>query len=167
MAVREVLVWPDKRLRQPCLPVNEFGEYLEVLVKDLIDTMYQKDGVGISAPQIGVPLNLFVLSGELFGLLSKEKVFVNTEIISTGGRLTSVMEGCLSFPGIFAPIKRFDTVTCRYQNIKGSPVEETFEGFKARAILHEYDHIEGTLMIDHLSKLKQKSVKQKLRKKKK
>lgn len=166
MAIREILIWPDKRLRERCLKVEEFGEDLEPLVKDLIDTMYQKDGVGISAPQIGVPLNLFVLSGELFGLLSKEKVFINTEIISTGGTMTSVMEGCLSFPGVFVPIKRYDTVTCRYQDIKGSFVEETFEGFQARAVFHEYDHVEGTLMVDHLSKLKQRAVKQKLRKKK-
>ncbi|HEY8431559.1 MAG TPA: peptide deformylase [Sandaracinaceae bacterium] len=158
MAIRTILHYPDKRLRNPGRPVTEFGPELEKLVEDMAETMYAAPGVGLAATQIGEPLRLFVIDiaqGE--DQPSDLKVFVNPEILERHGSQIWE-EGCLSFPGVHEEIERAERVKVRAQDVKGKHFELEADGLLAVAIQHEYDHLEGKLMIDHLGLIRRRIV---------
>lgn len=115
------------------------------LAVSLIETMKEKYGVGLAANQVGIPLRVFVAGSEGVGF-----AFFNPEIISTTGE-TTFEEGCLSFPGLFLPIKRPETVKIKYQDMNGVWQEKEFSGLTARIVLHEYDHMEGIVYTSKLS----------------
>ncbi len=158
MAIRTILHYPDKRLRNPGLPVSDFGPELQVLIDDMAETMYAAPGVGLAAPQIGVSKRLFIVdvaTGE--DEPSDLRVFVNPEFVAKEGKV-SWEEGCLSFPGVHEDVKRAERVTVRALDRHGEPFELEADGLLAIAVQHEYDHLEGKLMIDHLSVLKRRLV---------
>lgn len=158
MAIRTILHYPDKRLREAGKPVTDFGPEFQALVDDMAETMYAAPGVGLAAPQIGVPLRLFVIdiaTGD--DEPSDFRVFVNPEFVEKHGEI-EWEEGCLSFPGIHESIDRAERVKVRAQDRNGAFFELEAEGLLAVAIQHEYDHIVGTLMIDHLGALKKRMV---------
>ena len=158
MAVRTILHYPDKRLRNKGLPVTDFGPELERLVEDMAETMYAAPGVGLAAPQIGVSKRIFfidVATGD--DQPSDLRVFINPEIIELVGTLI-FEEGCLSFPGVHEEVKRAERVSVRAQDITGAFFELEADGLLAVAIQHENDHLNGELMIDHLSLLKRRMV---------
>ena len=158
MAIRSILQYPDKRLRSPGKPVTRFDDELRKLVDDMAETMYAAPGVGLAAPQIGVSLRLFVVdvaSGE--DAPSDLRTFINPEIIDAQGEV-AYEEGCLSFPGVHEEILRAERIKVRAQDIEGNPFELEAEGLLAIAIQHEHDHLEGTLMVDHLSLLRRRLV---------
>ena len=158
MAIRPILHYPDKRLRDAGAPVTEFGPELVRLVHDMAETMYAAPGVGLAAPQIGEGLRLFIVdvaTGE--DEPSELRVFANPEIVSLDG--TQLWEeGCLSFPGIHEEIERAERVTVRARDEKGEPFELEADGLLAVAIQHENDHLDGKLMIDHLGLIRRRLV---------
>jgi peptide deformylase len=155
MAVRTILHYPDARLREPGKKVPAMTDELRQLVDDMAETMYAAPGVGLAATQIGEPWQIFVVDCAPEGEPSDFKVFVNPEILSTEG--TRVFEeGCLSFPTAREEVERADRVRVRAQNREGQWYELEAEGLLATAIQHEYDHLQGILMIDHLGPLKKR-----------
>ena len=158
MAIRTILHYPDKRLRRPGRPVTEFGEELQTLVDDMAETMYAAPGVGLAATQIGVTQRVFlvdVATGQ--DEASDLRVFVNPEIIERHGTI-GWEEGCLSFPGVHEDVQRAERVKVRAQDRHGETFELEADGLLAVAIQHENDHLDGKLMIDHLSILKRRLV---------
>jgi peptide deformylase len=158
MAVRPILHYPDKRLRNPGKPVARFDAELRQLVDDMAETMYAAPGVGLAAPQIGVSLRLFVIdvaAGD--DAPSQLRTFINPEIIERSGEV-SYEEGCLSFPGVHEEIDRAERVKVRAQDIDGNSFELEADGLLAIAIQHENDHLDGTLMVDRLSLLRRRLV---------
>ena len=158
MAVRTILHYPDKRLREQAKPVTRFDDELARLLEDMAETMYAAPGVGLAAPQIGVPLRIFVIdvaSGD--NEPSDLRVFINPELVETNGEVCNE-EGCLSFPGVQEEVWRAERVRVRAQNAKGEPFELEADGFLAIAVQHEHDHLIGKLMVDHLSMLRRRLV---------
>jgi peptide deformylase len=135
------------------------------LSQDMFETMYNANGVGLAAPQIGLGIRMFVVDAEPMdeeNLVGFKKVFINAQIIEESGKEWSYEEGCLSLPGLRADILRKDRVHIRYYDENWQLHEETYEGLAARVIQHEYDHIDGILFIDHLSPFKRKLLQGKL-----
>lgn len=146
MALRNIRKFGDDVLRKKCREVEEIDDRLLTLIEDMKETMYEADGVGLAAPQVGVLKKVFVIDiGE--GPL----VFINAEILETSGSQTDE-EGCLSLPGETEEVIRPNYVRARALNEKGEEFEIEAEELLARAILHEYDHLNGTLFIDRVKK---------------
>jgi len=159
MAILDVLVFPNPVLREPAAKVTEFDNDLKRLVSDMWETMYLSKGVGLAAPQIGRLQKLFVSDWE-----GNKRVVINPEIVETEGMEINE-EGCLSFPGIYEEVKRPSRVRIRYQDENGELHEDTVEGHLARIYSHESDHLNGKLLIDHLSALKRTFLRKKMSRK--
>jgi peptide deformylase len=146
----KVVCYPSDVLRQKADNVTEFDEALRQTARDMIETMYAANGVGLAAQQVGLTIRMAVLNCD--GKPGDELVLVNPEIIDSSGKLTSE-EGCLSFPGIFSKIQRAAQVKVRYQDLDGN--EQTLEagGLPARAVQHELDHLDGVLICDRMSRV--------------
>lgn len=148
-----ILTFPDPRLREISLPVQEIGEDIRSLVRNnMIPALFSQGAAGIAAPQVGHLLRIFLLDGRLLpggSDLSPAVVCINPEIKPWGARV-SREEGCLSFPGAFAKITRTRGVHMRALDLDGNPFEITNYELAARVILHEMDHLDGKLMCDHL-----------------
>ena len=157
MAIRKILHYPDKRLRIPAEPVTDFGPELQSLVDDMAETMYAAPGVGLAAPQIGVSKRLFIIDISDGEGPSDLRVFINPTIVQADGEI-GWEEGCLSFPGVHQEIRRAEKVRVKAQDRHGKWFELEADGLMAVAVQHENDHVEGRLMIDHLSPLKRRIV---------
>ncbi len=160
MAVRKITEYPEEVLAQVGKPVEKFDDELAALCKDMFETMYEAEGVGLAAPQIGLDLRLFVMDCEGIKLIA-----ANPEIIETGGEQSS-QEGCLSLGKVPAVVVRPMTARLRAQNVKGEWFEAEAEGYAARAFMHETDHCDGKLFIDHLPKLRREMIVTKFKKEK-
>jgi peptide deformylase len=163
MAIRTILHYPDKRLRVKAENVREITPEIRELVDDMAETMYAAPGVGLAAPQIGVALRIFVIDVAPSDAPSDLKVFINPEIVTRNG-VTTWEEGCLSFPGLHEEIERAEQVTVRAMGLDGKTFELSADGLLAIAIQHENDHLEGMLMIDHVSLLKRRMMDREMRK---
>lgn len=152
MTVRKITEFPADVLGMVGLPVTEFNSALADLCADMFDTMYDAEGVGLAAPQIGLNLRLFVMDCDGIKLIA-----ANPEIISTDGE-QSGQEGCLSVGKVPAVLVRPMKARLRAQDEKGEWFERDAEGYAARAFLHETDHCDGKLFIDHLPKLRRDMV---------
>ncbi len=164
MAIRTILHYPDKRLREPGLPVTDFGPALQALVDDMAETMYAAPGVGLAATQIGEAKRLFlvdVATGD--DEPSDLRVFVNPEILESRGE-EEMDEGCLSVPGFYETVRRADWVRVRALDRHGQPFELETDGLLAVCIQHELDHLDGKLFVDYLSSLKRDRIRRKLEK---
>jgi len=163
MAIRKIELYPSDVLREKAKEVEKFDEELQKLLDDMVETMRQARGAGLAGNQVGVPLRVIVVD---FGALEgKEdiKYFINPEIVSEEGeRIDS--EGCLSFPQIFVEVKRPKKIKVRALDREGKTFEIEGEDFLSKALSHEVDHLNGVLMIDHLSPLKRQFVKKKIKK---
>ncbi len=156
VAIRPILHYPDKRLREPGLPVEKFDDELQTLVDDMAETMYAAPGVGLAATQIGVPLRLFIIDVAVDeDAASDLRVFINPDLVELVGT-TSFNEGCLSFPGAREDINRAEKVRVKALDRHGKPFEMMAEGLMAIAVQHENDHLDGKLMIDRLSILRRR-----------
>jgi len=156
MSLLDIRVFPEPSLRTPAREVATFDRELEVFIRDLWETMLAFDGVGLAATQVGVGLSVCVISWK-----ENRLILVNPRIVLEEGEQVGD-EGCLSFPGIFEKVRRPMKVRVEAQDEKGKPVSIEAEGFLARALCHEIDHLEGRLLIDHLSPLKREIVRKKL-----
>ena len=162
-------------LRQLAEDIDKDYPNLEKLIADMWDTMYESNGVGLAAPQINRSIRLFVIdTAQMFENMDDDEkaeypdnpgtkqVFINAHVVSLDGEQWSYNEGCLSIPKIREDVNRTREVTLRFLDEQFVQHEKTFNGISARVILHEYDHIEGKLFIDHISLLKRKLMKGKL-----
>lgn len=161
--IREILEYPDARLREVAKPVAEVTAEIQALVDDMAETMYDAPGCGLAANQIGADHRIFVVDCAGEDEPSQLLVFINPEIIEKDGVLTWE-EGCLSFPGVTEEIKRAERVKVRALDRSGKSFELEAEGLLAVAIQHETDHLNGVLMIDKLSALKKRMMGRKLAK---
>ena len=149
MGIRKIVTIGDDTLRKHCKPQEKFDRRLGVLLKDMAETMYKAEGVGLAAPQVGILRRVAVVdvTEDHSGLLE----MVNPEIVEREGSQTG-REGCLSLPGRQGVVTRPRKVRVRYQDRNGNITEREAEGFEARAICHEMDHLDGQLYIDIMNR---------------
>jgi peptide deformylase len=139
--------YPQKVLAGPAKPVEKIDDGIRLLVAKMTDIMVGHKGVGLAAPQAGVPLRLFIIS--LDGTREKVRVYINPKVVP-GGNLERNEEGCLSVPGVYAKIKRYSRATVTATDLDGKTFTEQAEGLYARALQHEFDHIEGITIVNRL-----------------
>jgi peptide deformylase len=161
-------------LRKVSAPIDANHPNLSELIESMWETMYESNGVGLAAPQVNRNIRLFVMDSQQIFVNVEEgddvypdapgikRVFINAQIIETGGNDWVYNEGCLSIPKIREDVLRAETVTLSYLDEKFVQQQETFNGMTARVILHEYDHIEGKLFIDYIKPLRKKMLQGKL-----
>jgi peptide deformylase len=170
MAIKEIITYPDDRLRIVARPVADpTAEEVRQLAQDLADTMYDAPGVGLASTQIGSDLRVVVTDTEWRSEdgVRDLKVWVNPEILWSSEDTEVFEEGCLSVPEIYEEVERPAAIRLRWQDLEGGRHESAFDGFQAVALQHEFDHLDGKLFIDKLKPLKQKLLKKKLHKRKK
>ncbi len=160
-----IVMYGDAVLRKRATDIEK-GTDLTELIADMYETMYEANGIGLAAPQIGKSIRLFIVDGTTLEdeptLKDFKKVFVNPQVLDEHGEEWGFEEGCLSIPNIREEVWRKETVRIKYFDEKWNAFEEEFDGMKARIIQHEYDHIEGKLFTDYLSPLKKRMLKGKL-----
>lgn len=170
MALLDLLIHPDRRLRTTASPVSNFDASLEVLTQNMFETMYERRGIGLAATQVNVHQRVVVMDipeerdGEEQSALSRPMILINPEIIASSAELAPYEEGCLSLPGQYAEVMRPAEIRYRYQDLQGNVHEDTARGLLAVCIQHEIDHLNGVLFIDHLSTLKRERIEKKLAK---
>ena len=150
MAVRKIVKYGAPSLREKSKEVIKISKKIQALVEDLYDTMYATNGVGLAAPQIGENVRVFVVDVGTDPKTMNPITFINPKIIKKEGAINSY-EGCLSFPEAYTNVRRYKSVKIKALNIKGRPfvMEVTDGSLLARAIQHEFDHLNGVLFIDH------------------
>ncbi|MBK8978878.1 MAG: peptide deformylase [Planctomycetes bacterium] len=158
----EVVIYPGPALRRGGKKVETFDAELARIAGEMLEVMYRSHGVGLAAPQVGLDLALFVLNptGERDDR-SQEMVLVNPEIVGRKGQEFGE-EGCLSFPRLYAEVERNKRITVTYQDLQGQPQELRCEGFLARIVQHELDHLRGVLFVDRLSSVEKLRVRSRL-----
>ena len=161
--IRPILRLGADTLHTPALPVDAVTPAIDQLVADMIDTMYAAPGIGLAAPQIGVPLRIFVVDLSVGRQASNLLVFINPEFVERSG-MQLEEEGCLSVPGFEATVVRPERATVKGLNRQGVPHQVTGDGLLARAFQHEMDHLDGTLFVDRLRGLKRDVIVRKIRK---
>jgi peptide deformylase len=148
MAILPIVMHPDPILEKECEKVTDFDKKLKKLLANMYDTMLEADGVGLAAPQVGIDLQVAVVDiGDESGTIE----LINPEIIDADGTQTD-LEGCLSFPGLYGEVTRPYVIKVRTQDRKGRMIEFQAEGFLARAIQHEIDHLHGILFTSKVEK---------------
>ena len=162
MAVLPVVKFPDKVLKTRAVEVAQITAEDRRLVKNMIDTMYAENGVGLAANQVGVLRRIFVASSDQ--IKGNEQVYFNPKILKKEGTLRE-FEGCLSVPEYYEPVKRAKKVRMRAMTLEGQQMEVEVEGLLSRIFQHEIDHLDGILFIDRLGILKSKLTRNKLSKK--
>jgi len=164
MAIRDILIIPDPRLRLTSEPVSAVDKGVRTLVDDMFETMYAAPGIGLAAIQIGVPLRLITMDLAKKDDEKEPHVFINPEITWSSEETSSYDEGCLSIPEYYEEVERPAKVRVKYTDIDGKQHEIEAEGLLATCLQHEIDHINGVLFIDHISKLKRDMVMKKFKK---
>ena len=154
MALRDIIILPDKRLRLRSKPIAEIDANIRGLVGDMFETMYEAPGIGLAAVQVGVPARVVVMDLSKRETEAEPKVLINPEITWSSEEKSTYEEGCLSIPEIHEDVERPARVKVKYLDLEGKPHEEDAEGLFATCIQHEIDHLNGVLFIDHISKLK-------------
>ena len=164
MAVKKILLYPDPLLFLRSAKIKVFDKNLVNLSKDLIDTMYDADGVGLAAPQIGINKRIFVMDCSSENEEKDCRVVINPEIEHASEELGSYKEGCLSIPGITEEISRPKVIKVLYQDVNGVLQRDTYDDLWSICFQHELDHLNGKLFIDHLRPMKKILVKNKMKK---
>lgn len=183
MAIRDIIEVPDKRLKTISDPVEAVSDTTRALMDDMLETMYDANGIGLAAIQIGVPQRVIVMdlkgkdepemaedgaadAPEEDDPLADEgpRFFVNPEIVWTSEEMNNYQEGCLSVPGFYDDVERPAQCRVRFLDYDGKPQEMACDGLLATCIQHEMDHLDGIVFLDHLSRLKRQIVLKKIRK---
>lgn len=162
-----IVAYGDPVLKKETEEIDQDYPFLQDLIDNMFETMYNAEGVGLAAPQIGKSIRLFVVDASPFEeeepkLKDFKKVFINPIILEEEGKVWNFNEGCLSIPGIREDVSRQPKITIEYYDRDFNLVEETYDGLAARVIQHEYDHIEGILFTDLINPLKRRLLKSKL-----
>ena len=162
-----ITVYGDPVLRKVTTDIDKNYKDLDILINDMFETMYNADGVGLAAPQIGLTDRIFVvdltpLAEEDPRLKDFKKAFINAHIVERSGEEELMEEGCLSIPGIHEKVFRQDKIRIKYFDEKWNEFDEEYTGYPARVLQHEYDHLDGIMFVDHCSPLKKRLLKGKL-----
>ena len=162
-----IVVYGHPILRKVAEDISQDYPDLEKLIEDMFETMYHAEGLGLAAPQIGKSIRIFVIDGEPVGedepeMAGFKKAFINSKIVERSGDQLPMSEGCLSIPNMREEVKREAHVRIQYYDTKWEYHDEEYEGFRARVIQHEYDHLDGILFPDRLNPLKRRLLKGKL-----
>ena len=160
MAKLKLRIFPDPVLKQKSRKVAIFDASIRKLAQNMLDTMYDNDGVGLAAPQVGVSKQMMVIDVNAGDEEEPRRpiVFINPEIIEAEGEMVG-QEGCLSFPGVFFEVKRARRIVVKYQNLAGKQLKlEAADNLLCRAIQHEMDHLNGDLFIDKAASLLQRDL---------
>ena len=152
MAVKNIVHYGDPILRKKCNSFKDFSN-IDHLLEDMFDSMYEAEGIGLAANQIGLDMNLFIIDVTHTEEVEDPHIFINSEIISKYGDEGVYQEGCLSLPGISLDVLRPEKVTLKYQTPDEEWHEDEFEGLLSRAIQHETDHLNGIYIIDRVSEI--------------
>ncbi len=167
MPILPIVTYDDPILRQKTNEVDELTDHIKTLITDMFETMYNSDGVGLAAPQIGSSLSIFVIDAdsaiEEGGITPGPLAFINPEIINKKGEKIQADEGCLSIPNITDKVTRPDSIVIKYLDQNFNQREEEYTGWVSRVIQHEYDHLQGVLFIDHLSAFRRRMHKSELK----
>jgi peptide deformylase len=162
MAIREIIILPDKQLRLVSKPVEKVTSEIRKLADDMFETMYDAPGIGLAAIQVAQPLRLITMDlakkNEDGETTPQPRVFINPEILSSSEEMSVYEEGCLSIPEYYEEVERPARVRTRFVDRDGKPQEIVAEGLLATVLQHEIDHLDGVLFIDHISKLKRDRV---------
>ncbi|WP_249963145.1 peptide deformylase [Histophilus somni] len=159
MALLNVLIYPDERLKTVAEPVSVFDEELQTFIDNMFETMYHEEGIGLAATQVNVHKRIITIDIE--GTKENQIVLINPKILESFGE-TGIEEGCLSLPGLRGFVPRKETVKVRAQNRQGEEFMLDADGLLAICIQHEIDHLNGIVFADHLSPLKRQRMKEKL-----
>ena len=160
MAVLKVRKYGDPALRRSAEPVAEVTPEVRLIIADMIETMYDEVGIGLAAPQVGIPKRLIVISDEEGRGV---QALLNPAIVDRGGEVTGE-EGCLSIPGVFAPVTRAAWVKVEARSVDGQPLTLNARGLRARVLQHEIDHLDGVLFIDRVDPMVRDRIKRKIKK---
>jgi peptide deformylase len=158
MALREILILPDKRLRQVSAPVKKIDAGIRTLVEEMFETMYDAPGIGLAAIQVGAPKRVVTMDLAKKDEPKAPQVFINPEILWVSEDKATYEEGCLSIPEYYGDVERPAQVKVKYLDLEGEPQEIEANGLLATCLQHEIDHLNGVLFIDHMSKLKRDRV---------
>jgi peptide deformylase len=158
MAIRPILIIPDKRLRTVADEIGEIDDEIKTLAKDMLDTMYDAPGIGLAAPQVGVLKRIVVMDLAKDDEKPDPMVMINPEILKFGEETVVTEEGCLSIPELYYEVERPSTVTVKYTDLDGKEVTRDAGDRLAICVQHELDHLDGVLYIDYLSRLKRERV---------
>ena len=164
MAVKKILLYPNPLLLRNCVKIEKFDENLVSLSKDLIDTMYDADGVGLAAPQLGINKRIFVMDCSREDEDKDCRIVINPKIEHQSKEIGLYKEGCLSIPGITEEVSRPKVIEVVYQDISGVFQRHSYDGLWSTCFQHELDHLNGKLFIDHLRPMKKILVKNKIKK---
>lgn len=170
--IRQILYYGHPGLRKKCEPVQKVDETIKELIRDMIDTMYSVNGIGLSAPQIGVYLRVFVLTvtsldRDGYPIYGAPKAYINPTITVLDPKEWIDSEGCLSIPKMYEDVPRPTKIRIEALNEKGEPFVEELEGWMARPRLHENDHLNGVLFVDRILPHRRKLIEPQLKKIKK
>jgi len=162
-----IYVYGHPFLRRMTEEIKRDHPALDAFITDMFETMYQSDGLGLAAPQIGKSLRLFVIDGEPLAKEHPEmkgfkKTFINPQVTERKGEIVPMNEGCLSLPGIHEEVDRESEIRIQYYDQDWNFHDEVYKGYQARVMLHEYDHLDGVLFTDRLSPLRRRLIKGKL-----
>ena len=160
MAVLKVRKYGDPALRKSAIPVGEVTSQIRAVIADMTETMYDEVGIGLAAPQVGISLRLIVISDEEGRGV---QALLNPAIVDRGGEVTGE-EGCLSVPGVFAPVTRAAWVKVEARSVDGNPLTLNARGLRARVLQHEIDHLDGVLFIDRVDPMLRDRIKRKIKK---
>ena len=160
MAVLKVRKYGDPTLRRRALPIEEVTPEIRQTIADMTETMYDEVGIGLAAPQVGIPLRLIVVADEEGRGV---QAVLNPAIVEQGGETTGE-EGCLSIPGVFAPVVRSSWVKVEARDVNGQPMAINARGLRARVLQHEIDHLDGVLFIDRVDPVTRDRIKRKIKK---
>ena len=161
MAILDILEYPDPRLRTRAKPVKVVDDSVRTLIDDLFETMYEAPGIGLAASQVNVHRRIIVL--DVSENRDEPHAFINPELEVFGERVETE-EGCLSVPGFYEPVTRYEGVRVAALDRDGNPMEAEFDGLLSVCVQHECDHLDGKLFVDYLSSLKRTRIKKKLEK---
>lgn len=161
MAILHILEYPDPRLRSKARPVQQVDAAVRDLIDNMFETMYAAPGIGLAASQVNVHRRIIVV--DVSENRDEPHAFINPEL-TTFGETLELEEGCLSVPGFYEPVSRYEGVRVDALNRDGEPVSEEYDGLLAVCIQHECDHLDGKLFVDYLSNLKRTRIRKKLEK---
>ena len=151
----DIVVYPDPRLKETCVPVAEITDDIRQLAADMLETMYAAPGVGLAAPQVGRNIRMLVMDPAMKDEEKNPRVLINPELTLSGEEVISEQEGCLSVPMNYrADVKRMSKAHLRALDLDGNVIEEDLEEFPAIILQHEFDHLDGILFIDKISRLR-------------
>jgi len=159
MALLDILVYPDSRLRRQATPVEQLDATIQELVDDMAETMYAAPGIGLAAVQVNVAKQVIVI--DTSETRDNLRVFINPTLIESDGDVETE-EGCLSVPGVYAPVHRAEKITVRALDREGESFELEVDGLLAVCIQHEMDHLQGKVFVDYLSRMKQDRIRKRM-----